>query len=1194
MPRIAPKSAIDRAKHQLTNMHPLLDGSLVLTPENLNRNWRFDEIDNDGDAVNLKIGMPESPDGKHLYLSSPNGDKSTLARQTTAPLPIDQSSVLLSEGYVYGSKPVVSEQFAAKIPPPDKPGTELEATGTTAGLTAGVYWVSWSLALKFGNTYKYTKMATPVQVTVVTTGNVLEVAVPGVDNPFGDLYIAFWLSPPGGTQAQMRLSNIIATYNKKTRLSNYRPTLRLAPTVNETYIGVPDLPRIVVESSPFNREAGNYNFAVSLTTSRGESNLSAISAGFFVDESNRYNSRFTLYPPLNTKHATGMYIYVRKNNVWYKAYQINILTGVDKPWNLTHHPYVYGNTGVETTVADMLVQSATPTKDSTGIDSPTAQLDTPVEVTQGVLAVGKYWVGCSYTVRGKETVLGDLVQVTVTAGNTLRVLLPHPTQKLHNAEFNETGPGGTAIDMVLPALPTGVTRTFEPGEVVINANTTDVAANEVIVSKPISVLNKDNQQRNIALQIEHEIAAWTSGILRTSLREYDANDLLLGEDILVDSLEGIESRVITATLAALPAPGEIGYRPSTAIIRLVHSLRGSAGKVMQARLRNRGIHPGRTAVRKRIVPGKGTALPANPKPPPNTPFPPGPSKGVEPPPTVPDPGPARTYPPPDRPLDNPHTLEYVANPVLNGGTYVSRTYNPQRYSIGVRTKITVNTMPTTEAKLVEVIPVAPGAAFGSIWLKANGDLVLRYAATERLLWRGIAATNILTLELAALGAGQNNGALVVNVSLGDVLVFYNLARIYDINYESVYISEVRAGLISGDGTYTVSNFNTTYDGSITYREYDPDSGKRINQLYMYFPANQPVRQDIGPRGYREACLPGGVYTAGVYARVKDAGATGVPARPFYIVARGTDSSGNQIEKEIGSIFGTGITGDLNWDDYTLTFTMPADCYEVYVDSRDMGPGEFVFQEFVLSPGSTARRSDIYAASGSFTATLEIPHEAEPIANLHFIPLKVGVIGENISGIMYRAGDSANGPWQAWTSNPASLPESLVYQVTGSFTNATPPVIYPESPSVDYLRTLAREHHPVLTRANRSEFPGVIAVSNLQVSSSPARHFVTTLSSGRVYRKAFGDKVGRLSGFRLLAFREEAIAELEETCLEQDFIIEARGRLYTVRFKDQIIFKAEPASSYGSALAERYMYATADIGAVEVVKVEPHVGAEVYA
>ena len=98
----------------------------------------------------------------------------------------------------------------------------------------------------------------------------------------------------------------------------------------------------------------------------------------------------------------------------------------------------------------------------------------------------------------------------------------------------------------------------------------------------------------------------------------------------------------------------------------------------------------------------------------------------------------------------------------------------------------------------------------------------------------------------------------------------------------------------------------------------------------------------------------------------------------------------------------------------------------------------------------------------------------------------------------------------------------------------------------------------MTRANRSEFPGLAYVGNLLYETSYPDSEVDRVQ-GRTYVVELTDDVTRLPSFSIAVMTEAAAKEIEERSLRDEFVIEAphagdrvAGKSYRVRFRKQLV------------------------------------------
>lgn len=1218
MPIRGPRSVADRAEHALSGVHPTIDGGLILERECLYENWRFDALAENGDPEGLTLRMPENPEGTHLYLSEPNGAQDTMSRQTTAPIAIGEASYTFDAPHVHGSLPERDERFTARIPAPGRLAPKLVEAGAQ-GLAPGEYWLRYTIARKVGSTLYHTLPSPAIKVVVDAAGRIIRVSVPDVG--LRQVFVCFWLSPAGGTAAQARLQQSawidrVGNRPEHVRLGAWVRGREL-PTRNETVIVRPATPLVAEKASAYDRKNGYYQFAVTLLTPFGESPVGELTAQTDVGNYNREKSRFaiTLRPGV-TPLATHYRVWVLKgNNTWYVNYPRT--SSPEHRWSRDAEVSVWGHEGGQEPrpEAAVLASAEPPRENTSGIPNPTAELDTPTVMGAAQLESATYWLGATYTARGRETPLGRLTRITVPAGQTIRVPPRQPLNHLPNAEFTAVDSGGVALDTTVN-LPAGITAAFEPGRAVIEADSTVSGNIDVVLSEAVEITDEHGSQREYTVEQEQE-TNHTAGTLATVLRELSATGALVRETVLASqSAAGQISVQRTFAPSGGALPGDITWHASTVHAQVVVRLSGSQ-KSLRAAIKNRSLTPGRAAGRRREKPPAGHT---NPSPPPATPKPPGSDKGVEEPPPPPDPPALVPVPAPDRPpyplvirqsedfesgtlgawsaLREPAdattelsvsgsaaiTGSYgVRASVSSGGELhraaIEHTLAEPEAHLGCRARLRIATMPDAGRAGVAEVVDAEGGALGALELSASGELFAVAGESEKLVARNLAAGSVIDAEVSATGAGHGSGVLAFRLSApGQAMGTY--ARLTKGDLSGRLIHAARLGVVSLSGGATaaavdIDDITLSERGHEAYREHDA-LGRPLYQVHLQYHPEQTPRSDLGPAGLRLPLVPGRTYSAGVFARMRDVGRE-TPARPLVLVARGP-AGDEPLRCLVGD---AGVSGDRSWQEYTYTFEAPEDCYELYVDSQDIGGGEFVFQEFALSPGSVVRRSDAAAPEGWFRATYETREPKTPYAPMagRWRSILGVPPGSPSPEYLYRSGPARSGPWSAWSADPGAVAQDVVLQAEADLTDASHAV-----PS-GYPRLEYRIMLDTLLYEDRRELPGGTLLSATEDYTTRRPAVVAESAAGNIFHLPAVGEAGHLPPFRILCRTAEARRVLEEEWDRRVWCIETLTEVLWVRLSERPEFErvGNTRMLWEGALIGFY---EAEVGRAEVLDARP--------
>lgn len=568
------------------------------------------------------------------------------------------------------------------------------------------------------------------------------------------------------------------------------------------------------------------------------------------------------------------------------------------------------------------------------------------------------------------------------------------------------------------------------------------------------------------------------------------------------------------------------------------------------------------------------------------------------------------------PADGTTTLTAQAASAINGtygvrasdtGTattanvYIQRQLSAVRSSLGARARIRVVTRPTAGEVQMLGLTNDAGTLLGAITLDSTGVLYCRpysngVAGTSTAIATGVVNTNILHLDLVAQFTGTTGGTLSAWVQVGGSGLASARQLMFQkstLDWSAAQVRNARAGgfnesSASSTWSFDIDSILLTDTGETAFSE-NWNQGP-IYQIHIFLPSGTPASAEDkwGPRGYREAVLPGQQYTAAIKARFQ-----GVlnPCQPFFFTAYDDEGNAYPLGSPFDGVFPNGVSGTVAWADYAQTFTIPANCYEVRLDSKAMGEGEYTFQEFAFSPGSSAVREVTYSTSGSANFTLDTLG-AVPNGSYVSLGRKWESVGTVISAPAGTSGATAyysrDGNGSA-LSGPVDDPNILTqgryadFVVSLNGDGVSTPRLKRGSPFIRYATMSGSQQVATLLRYDRSEFPGGTIVTELAIPYLKAPHGVRVLPNGRIARQRMGDPVGLLPSCIIGAFTEEAAREIQETALDDDFYIETRDKLLRVRFSEQIEFDAPMAGSLARYQGDWRLWAEAETGDAEILE-----------
>lgn len=571
-------------------------------------------------------------------------------------------------------------------------------------------------------------------------------------------------------------------------------------------------------------------------------------------------------------------------------------------------------------------------------------------------------------------------------------------------------------------------------------------------------------------------------------------------------------------------------------------------------------------------------------------------------------------------IEGSHGLRVADGSTTNTNTqvYAEEILSTPRTQMGFRTRMRVVARPVTGGFALSSLNDAAGNTMAWLTLDAFGDVYLvghnASGTTTAPVKVATGATNgtILTLEMVASGANTATGQVVAWVQVGGTGAITSrqlMTQPVTVDWTGREIGRIRLGLMnqSVPATTATVDFDSvvrTTEGEVVFRE-KTASGQIINQAYAYYVDGTPLRDDLWAKDWRRAVMPGETYTVGLWTRIADVRET---AFPYTFTCY--DTSGNPHEFEDGGcLFGeAGFIGTTSgWVYLEKSLVIPENCYEIRMSSPDISSGEFVAQEFVFSPGTQAIPEVTYPVEGEIWVTLDtdmLENAPEPISGASFHVnrwLDLAAVCEVPDGceVDVDYGSSATLVEPAvWHNDSDDVPEAryahfrIVMQ--SDPTHTLTPVMRTGFPYVEYATFLdGHRHIPKLLRSDGTEFPGGAYVIGVSFPRRKADYDIRApLGRTRAHRRT--EPVLKLSSFSIRVLSEEAMAEIEETALEHDFMVEAHGRRFIGNFISDIeAFEyVEDAPGYvlsprqGDTANKFYAVMEAEVEGLDVYEVAP--------
>ncbi len=338
--------------------------------------------------------------------------------------------------------------------------------------------------------------------------------------------------------------------------------------------------------------------------------------------------------------------------------------------------------------------------------------------------------------------------------------------------------------------------------------------------------------------------------------------------------------------------------------------------------------------------------------------------------------------------------------------------------------------------------------------------------------------------------------------------------------------------------------------------------------------------------------PGETYTVAVWARQTIFNPIHAP-HPFFLTLRGYGKG----PIPLGSVYREGGAATSGWVERWFAFKVPdrlneddPGYTELYIDSRDMAPGVYVFQEVLIAEGNLTSHADRDEARGygrplvgSFVITLSrrlaegLPEDPADAIGPERIPRwatlgarasSVNLPAPNKASFKFRSGPTRFGPWSTETADKYAVPEDDCLQIAGEIQTdgRNSPRILPGDLWLEML-------HPgdaVLTDENRESLPGLALIGYSPTAYRRGEYEVITVDN-HPFPIPKPDEVTRIPPLRIQVTDEETLEYLLELTPNEVCHIEApfssgTGMIYRGRFYD--LMEPPEESRYGAMQAYR--------------------------
>lgn len=450
-------------------------------------------------------------------------------------------------------------------------------------------------------------------------------------------------------------------------------------------------------------------------------------------------------------------------------------------------------------------------------------------------------------------------------------------------------------------------------------------------------------------------------------------------------------------------------------------------------------------------------------------------------------------------------------------------------------------------------------------IQGSSDIVVyakdQFGVTrQRRLFTGVNTSTIYNIGIAGSGGGY---LLSGNPSKAAIQVWASTAsapKTLKGLFEDVDLGGYPAGMVA-TGVTGESSTSLTWEVRIdevkvtdkgeTYYRYHDYYGDLLNQLYFSHPPSLLLSEGLGVRELRMAVLPNTEYAMEALGRWNGF-ADFTESLYLYCVAP------NGSLYPIGDLSGPGIKGTRDWDTVRRTFTVPSGYNELLLESKTISGGELVIQELAFSKGATVSRSPFYAESGSYISTLNIEtpkmrpnalwtRERRHLAADIFTP------DGTSTTVTYRARNTSSEVYGSPVSDPSTLEQKnqIRVDILAYSDGLDTPVVLPGSPNVEYVVLLEARPVGTLLRGDRTELRGGAFFVNIDRYAEPPEVIYQALPGRRFVRFAVYPPVGNQPAFELQCFTPEAKAFLENESGLEDLVIEAWGKILTIRLSGPV-------------------------------------------
>lgn len=533
--RLNVKTLPDRFVGEMIGVSYDLENRIFLTPDNL--------LEVQGDPSRLDSGLPVFQDGLILYAGT---DPQELVQQNEEPIPFHQSSYTWQTLQVDGSPPPDPSLADTDIPAIDAPKYKL-VNAASGGFQSASYEIFYS-GIDSAGRYTLLSPAFAIPSSAILDSQSISMNMPSLPAQWSGL--AWWMDKNLSNPYLQVSIDLQRTRPDTFDLEGPYRGQKVAPTVNQTYLGRCEVTKALYQTRSYPLLPGGYKFYSVYETANGES-LPAATATLYNVVTTRANSSLTISAPSARTGAVGWRVYaLQADGRYYVVYPAN--SNPDRPLGWTEKVNVYSfdptTWPVDATGAfldcGVSLSDFDPSRavDTSGIpdpqDAPSPNVPDSLHNSYGVYGGSglhdtgtvNYYVAFTATIGGIEGPRSKAVRIpNVPAGSGIRLFPPKNVQRLRNAEQTETGTDGLPLDITVSnATISGAVVTSQPGFTqVALTGVASTAATPAITTTPVDLKDSAGNMLTWTLQGELQVSSYTgttpgtTGQVRVQLEQFN-------------------------------------------------------------------------------------------------------------------------------------------------------------------------------------------------------------------------------------------------------------------------------------------------------------------------------------------------------------------------------------------------------------------------------------------------------------------------------------------------------------------------------------------------------------------------------------------------------------------------------------------------------------------------------------------------